>query len=132
MLVNKVKKNHYKWLAPFALVLSLSVAGSVAASGTSIASILPGVSSDTGAAVKATGSSGKLVVSSSGPTYYVQGYAVKQISAWPDSNVASLIAYPGQSKSTTFTSSSGAYYYAKAQTQSNATSIYGEAKVTVN
>ncbi|KYD23658.1 hypothetical protein B4113_3023 [Geobacillus sp. B4113_201601] len=55
-----------------------------------------GNSSAKGAPVKATGTSGTLAVSSSGPAFYVQGYAKKQINWWPDSIVASAIAYPSQ------------------------------------
>nr|WP_249044216.1 hypothetical protein [Geobacillus thermocatenulatus] len=55
-----------------------------------------------------------------------------QINWWPDSTVASAIAYPSQTVKKSFTAENGSFYYAEAYTQANATSIYGEAKVTVN
>ncbi len=75
MVVNKARKTKAKGLPLFILVLVLSIAGSVYAAGTSIAHISPGASSATGTPVKATGASGTLAVSSSGPAFYVQGYA---------------------------------------------------------
>lgn len=132
MVVNKARKTKAKGLPLFILVLVLSIAGSVYAAGTSIAHISPGASSATGTTVKATGASGTLAVSSSGPAFYVQGYAKKQINWWPDSTVASAIAYPSQTVKKSFTAENGSFYYAEAYTQANATSIYGEAKVTVN
>lgn len=132
MIINKAHKKRAKWLPSLILVLVLSIAGSVYAAGTSIAHISPGSSSATGTPVKATDSFGKLQVSSSGPAFYVQGYAKKQIKWWPDSTVASAIAYPSQTVIKYFTAESGFYYYAQAYTQANATSIYGEAIVNVN
>lgn len=132
MIINKAHKKRAKWLPSLILALALSISGSVYAAGTSVAHISPGSSSATGTPVKATGTSGTLEVSSSGPAFYVQGYAKKQIDWWPDSTVASAIAYPSQTVTKYFTAESGSYYYAQAYTQANATSIYGEARVKVN
>lgn len=132
MILNRAKKKTGKLLASFVLVSSLVVAGSAFASGTSTATIYQGSSAATGGTVTATGSSGKLTVFSSGPTFYVQGYAKKVVSLWPDSNAASAIAYSGQTVSKAFTATKSTGYYAKANTQSNTTSISGRATVTVN
>lgn len=132
MILNRAKKKTNKIFASFVLILSLAIAGSAFASGTSTATIYKGSSSATGSTVTATGSTGKLTVLSSGPTYYVQGYAKRSISYWPDSNAASLIAYSGQTKTASFTATRSSGYYAKANTQSNTTSISGRATVTVN
>ena len=131
MLVNKAKKKANKWFPILGLVLAFGIAGSVSAA-TSTANILPGSSSAEGSTITAPGTSGKLTVSSSGPAYYVQGYAKKSISFWPDSTAASKIAYPNTTVSTSFSATKGDKYYAQAYTQANATSIYGEAKMTIN
>lgn len=132
MLINSKRKKRHNWIAAGALALIISVTGTVYAAGTSVASIKPGSSGATGSIVKATGKSGNLTVKSSGPTYYVQGYAKRSIKYWPDSTAASSAANPGVTKNVKFASVKGHEYYAKANTQANTKKIYGEARVKVN
>lgn len=132
MLINSKRKKVNKLFTAGILAVLIGVPGAVYAAGTSVASIAPGSSSAQGSIVTATGTSGNLTVSSSGPAYYVQGYAKRSISLWPDTTAASAIANPGTTKSVNFSSVSGYKYYATAYTQANTTSIYGEARVKVN
>jgi len=127
MLICKKKGKLNKLLKCGAFAIMLGVAGSAYAGGTSTAYIPVGSSSATGSDVTASGSSGTLTVTSSGPTFYVQGYAKNGSSI-----VASLIANPGTEKTTTFKAKSGTKYYAQANTQANTKQISGAARVTVN
>ncbi|MEK5233036.1 hypothetical protein MHB42_15035 [Lysinibacillus sp. FSL K6-0232] len=131
MLICKKKGKLNKILKCGALAVMLGVAGSAYAAGTSTAYIPVGSSSATGSNVTATGTSGTLTVTSSGPVFYVQGYAKVYKNWWPDTIKANLIANPGTSTSTSFTTTSGEQYYAQANTQANTTQISGSAKVTV-
>lgn len=133
MIINKAQKK--KRLLPMtAAALSISVlcATAAMASGTSTASIRPGKSTATGSTVTATGTTGSLKVSSAGPTFYVQGYAKREIDFWPDSTAASRTANPSQTVTSGFSATKSHQYYSQANTQSGATSIYGEAVTKVN
>lgn len=132
MIINQTTKKKKLPVVAALLSVSLFTASFAMAAGTSTASIRPGSSSATGATVTATGSTGSLSVSSSGPTFYVQGYAKRSISFFPDSTAASRTANPSQTVRAGFTATSGNKYYSTANTQSGATSIYGEAVTKVN
>jgi hypothetical protein len=132
LIINQPSKKKKLPVVASLLSVSLLAASLAMAAGTSTASIRPGSSSATGSTVTATGSSGSLTVSSAGPTYYVQGYAKRSISFFPDTNAASITALPARTVTTGFSATSGNKYYSKANTQSGATSIYGEAKTKVN
>jgi hypothetical protein len=134
MILNSTKKKSKGWMTPvLVLVLIGTIGTAVQASGTSIAHISPGESTAEGSRVQASGTSGKLVAESSGPTYSVDGIATRYNGIWPDPTMARVVAGPGKGPvSATFKATSGSKYYAEAYTQYRTTSIYAEAKVTVN
>lgn len=130
MVINSSAKMNKSWIVLLVLTIALFLSvGSVYAASTR-ANISPGVTSDTSSSIKATSSSGNLTVESSGPNYYVQGYAKKEISFWPDSVAASLLAYPGQNRSTNFSASTGSYYYTSINAQSGSTGVWGESVIS--
>lgn len=113
-----------------ALTLALFFTMSTVYAASTRANIYPGKTSDTSSSITATKTSGQLTVTSGGPNYYVQGYAKKEISFWPDSTAASLTAYPGQNRATNFSATKGSPYYAQINAQSGGSGVYGEAIVS--
>lgn len=130
MVINSSAKMNKKLIVVLALTMTLLLSvGSVFAASTR-ANISPGVSSATSSSIKATNSSGSLTVESAGPNYYVQGYAKKEISLWPDSVAASLLAYPGQNRATNFSADTGSLYYTTINAQSGSTGVWGESVIS--
>lgn len=126
MVAKKNKKIGLVTIIAITLALLFSM-GAYAAS--TVAHIYPGKSSDTSTSIKANKSTGRLTVECGGPNYYVQGYAKRKISFWPDSTAASLIAYPYQNRNTSFSAKKGKPYYAEIYAQPGSSGVYGEAIV---
>ncbi|KGX86068.1 hypothetical protein [Pontibacillus litoralis] len=129
MLTEVVNNKKKILLATLVLVFTLLFTVNTVYAATATAHIYPGKTSDTSSKITATKSNGSLSVVSGGPNYYVKGYAKRSINYWPDSTAASIIAYPGKSRSTNFSANSGSKYYAQANAQTGSTGVYGEAKI---
>jgi len=130
MVINSSSKTNKTWIVLLVLTMALLLSIGSAYAASTRANISPGVTSNTSSSIKANSSSGNLTVESAGPNYYVQGYAKQEISFWPDSVAASLLAYPGQNRATNFSADKGSLYYTSINAQSGATGVWGESVIS--